>query len=117
MPRLRFESELNSKPAQKYMCFAKKRKCPQRPIAHQAEVGMVRNDIGTEPIEHAIVKIGSAPFKPAVTGAFFADGEYDFGSAGKMFDHISDDRHIVLQVGIERNHSVGFANLREQSRQ
>ena len=112
-----FEPELDSEPAQEYVRFSIKRKRTQRPIAHQSEVGMVRNDIGTEPIENAIVEIGSAPFEPAVGGASLADGEHNLGSAVEMFDHLCDDRHIVLQVGIERNHSIGFADLREQSSQ
>jgi len=30
---------------------------------------------------------------------------------------LADDRDVVLQVGVERDHGIGFANLREQSRQ
>jgi len=30
---------------------------------------------------------------------------------------LANDRDVVLQVGVERDHGIGFANLREQSRQ
>lgn len=61
--------ELYREPAQEYVRFAVKRKRAQRPVAHQAEIGMVRNDIGAEPIENAIVEVRRAALKAAVSSA------------------------------------------------
>ena len=99
------------------MRFAVKRKRAQRPVAHQAEIGMVRNDIGAEPIENAIVEIRCAALKAAVSGAPLAHGEDNLGAAVEIVDHLQNDRHVILQVGIERNHRIGFSDLCEQTGQ
>jgi hypothetical protein len=67
--RRRCEPELYREPAQEYVRFAVKRKRAQHPVAHQAEIGMVRNDIGAEPIENAIVEARRAALKAAVSSA------------------------------------------------
>ena len=33
----------------------------------------------------------------------------------EVLDHLGDDRNVVLQIGVERNRGVGFADLRQQS--
>ena len=52
---------------------------------------MVRDDVGTEPIENAIVKIRGAALESAVAGSPLAYGEYDLGAASKMADHFRND--------------------------
>jgi len=34
-----------------------------------------------------------------------------------VFDHFSDDGHIILQVSIEGNYGIDFADLSKQPRQ
>jgi hypothetical protein len=78
---------------------------------------MVRDDLGAEPIENAIVEISAGSLEPAVAGSFPPDGENNFGAADKILDHPRDDRHVVLQVRVKRNDCIGFSDLREQSGQ
>ena len=112
--RRRLETKLDGEPAQEYMRFAVKGERAQSPLAHQAEIGMVRNDICAEPVENAIVEIRRAALEAAVCGAPLAHGKDNLGAAAEMVDHLCNDRHVVLQVGVERDHSIGFADLRKQ---
>ena len=111
------EAKLNGKPAQKHMCFAIERQRAQRSVAHQAEIGVVRDDVGTEPIEDAVVEVRGAALEAAVCAATLAHGEDNLGAVGEAVDHLCNDRHIVLQVGVERDHRIGFADLADQARQ
>ena len=77
------EAELNSESTQEHVGLAIKRKRAQRPVAHEAEVRVMGNDIGTEPVENPVVKIGAGAFEPAVACALLAHGEDDLGASTK----------------------------------
>ena len=108
------ETELNSKTAHEYVHFAVQRQRAQRASAHQTEISVVRDDLGTQPIENAVVEVSAGSLEPAVAGSFLPDGENNFRSTGKILDHPCDDRHVVLQVCVKRNDCVRFSDLGEQ---
>lgn len=62
-------------------------------------------------------EICGTALEPAVAGTVSADSEYDFGAFNEMTDHLRADRHVILQIGIERDHRFGFSDLREQTSQ
>lgn len=49
--------------------------------------------------------------------ARLAHGEDNLDAAVEIVDHLQNDRHVILQVGIERDHRIGFSDLWEQTGQ
>src|SRR4029434_11045817 len=80
------ETELNSKPAQEYVRFAVQRQRAQRAFAHQTEIGMMRDDLGAEPIENSIVEISAGSLEPAVAVSVLTDGQNNFSAGHKMLE-------------------------------
>jgi hypothetical protein len=95
------EAKLNGKAAEEHVRFAIERQRAQRPVAHQAEIGVMRDNVGTESIEDAIVQVRGAALEAAVGAAPLTHGEDNLGAVVEAVDHLCNDRHIVLQVGVE----------------
>jgi hypothetical protein len=67
--------------------------------------------------EDAIVQVRGAALEAAVGAAPLTHGEDNLGAVVEAVDHLCNDRHIVLQVGVERDYSIGFADLADQASQ
>ena len=80
----------------------------QRPLAQQAEVGMVIDRLAAHRGHEAVECLRRPAFEHAVRGTTCPHAIDHIGSFGIVLHHASNDIHIVLQVGINGDNGFGL---------
>ena len=78
---------------------------------------MMRNDVGAEPVEDAIIKSAVPRLNRLSLMRFLRTAKTTSAPFREMIDHLRDDGHVVLQIRVKRDHRIGFADLSEQTSQ